>query len=235
MSLPPPITPEEIAALPPEFQALLRAMIDHYERRIAALEAEVAAAKKTPRSSSVPPSTVHPCRFLRQERKSGKKRGGQPGHPATSGLIRRTMSGVVVPVQPETAAVAAKLTGSDPEPLRTVFRIPEIKPFVTEYQLHRLTCPCCQERTCGQLPPGVPQSQAGPRLVALAALLMGCFRQSSARRSCFWARRAQSALFAGLGGQAAKPRDGRPHASLRGTVRGGCRAELSIWASTNRR
>jgi transposase len=35
------------------------------------------------------------------------------------------------------------------------------------------------------LPPGVPQSQAGPRLVALTALLMGCFRQSKRRVAFF--------------------------------------------------
>jgi DNA-binding helix-hairpin-helix protein with protein kinase domain len=38
---------------------------------------------------------------------------------------------------------------------------------VTEYQLHRLACPWCHETNSGQLSPGVPQSQAGPRLVAL--------------------------------------------------------------------
>ncbi|WLD15144.1 hypothetical protein [Planctellipticum variicoloris] len=49
-----PVTPEQIAALPPEFRALLQAVIDHYERRIAALEAEIATLKKTPCNSSLP-------------------------------------------------------------------------------------------------------------------------------------------------------------------------------------
>lgn len=44
-SVPPPITPEQIAVLPPEFRALLQAVIDDYEPRIAALEAEVVAFK----------------------------------------------------------------------------------------------------------------------------------------------------------------------------------------------
>ena len=56
MSHSPPVTPEQIAALPPEFQAILRAVIDHYEKRIAALEAEIASLKKSPRNSSLPPS-----------------------------------------------------------------------------------------------------------------------------------------------------------------------------------
>lgn len=80
----------------------------------------------------------------------------------------------------------ASLAGRDPAPLRhQVWEIPEIKPLVTEYQLHRLRCPCCSTSTCGQLPVGVPQSQAGPRLVALVALLMGCFKQSKRRVALF--------------------------------------------------
>ena len=43
-----PITPEQLTALPPEFQAILRAVIEHYEQRIAALEAELAARAIAP-------------------------------------------------------------------------------------------------------------------------------------------------------------------------------------------
>jgi len=78
------------------------------------------------------------------------------------------------------------LAGNDAEPLRhQVWEIPEIKPLVTEYQRHRLNCPCCGISTCGELPAGVPHSQAGPRLVALTALLMGCFKQSKRRVALF--------------------------------------------------
>src|SRR5947209_6557747 len=89
MSLPPPITPEQVSALPPEFRALLQAVIDHYEKRIAGLEVDLAAVraeletkKKTPRNSSLPPSTEHPhAKPAPKKEKSGKKPGGQPGHP----------------------------------------------------------------------------------------------------------------------------------------------------------
>ncbi|HVX60573.1 MAG TPA: transposase [Pirellulales bacterium] len=50
---------------------------------------------------------------------------------------------------------------------------------------HGLTCPTCSSSTCGQLPLGVPQWQAGPRLIALTALLMGCFKQSKRRVALF--------------------------------------------------
>jgi transposase len=79
-----------------------------------------------------------------------------------------------------------RLIGCDPAPLRhQVWELPPIKPIVTEYQRHRLTCRSCGETTCAALPPGVPQSQAGPRLVALVALLMGCFKQSKRRVALF--------------------------------------------------
>lgn len=194
--VPPPITPEQMAALPPEFQALLQAVIDHYERRIAALEAEVAAlkselaaTKKNPRNSSLPPSTEHPhARPAPRKKKTGKKPGGQPGHAKHErALIPAERCQEVVPCLPSECRGCGKpLTGSDPEPLRhQVWEIPEIRPFVTEYQQHRLICPGCHESTCGRLPAGVPHSQAGPRLVALTALLMGCFKQSKRRVALF--------------------------------------------------
>ena len=66
-----------------------------------------------------------------------------------------------------------------------MWELPEIKPHVTEYQRHRLVCPCCGETTCAELPAGVPVGQAGPRLVAFVALLMAYFRQSKRRTALF--------------------------------------------------
>jgi transposase len=184
-----PVTPEQIAALPPEFQALLQAVIDHYEKRIAALEAEVAALKKSPQNSSRPPSSQHPhAKPASPRQPSGKKPGGQPGHPKHErSLIPLEQCQAVVTVRPEACRRCGKtLAGLDPDPWRhQVWELPEIKPIVTEYQRHRLTCVGCGETTCGVLPPGVPQSQAGPRLVALTALLMGCFKQSKRRVALF--------------------------------------------------
>src|SRR5882724_2875462 len=193
------VTEDVIARQTPEAQAIIRlllARIAEQDRRIVALEAEVAAlknelagVKKTPRNSSLPPSTEHPhAKPPRDKKRSTRKPGGQPGHPKHERpLIPAEQCQVVVPLQPETCRRCGEaLAGSDPEPLRhQVWEIPEIVPLVTEYQRHRLICPCCRTSTCAELPPSVPPTQAGPRLVALTALLMGCFRQSKRRVALF--------------------------------------------------
>jgi len=185
----PPITLEQLQALPPEFRALVVAIIDHYEQRIAKLEAELAAAKKSPRNSSLPPSTEHPHAKPAKDRKgSKKKRGGQPGHPKHERkLIPAERCSKVVALYPETCRrCATQLQGEDPEPLRhQVWELPPIEPEVIEYQRHRRTCECCGETTCASLPEGVPSGQSGPRLVAFAGLLMGHFRQSKRRAAFF--------------------------------------------------
>jgi transposase len=187
------VTEDMLGRQSPEAQAIIRLLlgrIAEQERRIAALEAELASSRKTPRNSSLPPSTEHPHAKPPREAKKGrrKKRGGQPGHPKHErALIPTEQCQAVVPLKPETCRrCGAALGGTDPEPRRhQVWDIPEIKPLVTEYQLHRLPCPGCGESTCAPLPAGVPASQGGPRLVALVALLMGCFRQSKRRVALF--------------------------------------------------
>jgi len=78
----PPITPEQLASLPPEIRALVRAIIDHYEQQLAELKAELAGVKKTPQNSSLPPSSQHPhAKPPVAKPRSNKKSGGQPGHP----------------------------------------------------------------------------------------------------------------------------------------------------------
>jgi transposase len=188
------VTEDLIARQTPEAQAIIRlllARIDEQDRRIATLEAELAAVHKTPRNSSLPPSSEHPHAKPPRDKKrhgSRNKRGGQPGHPKHERpLIPTEQCQAVVPLKPETCRRCGEaLVGTDAQPLRhQVWDVPEIKPLVTEYQLHRLTCPCCQVSTCAALPAGVPASQGGPRLVALVALLMGCFRQSKRRVALF--------------------------------------------------
>ena len=179
-------TDEQLGSFPPEAQAIIRALLAEVGRltsRLAELE-----GRKTPQNSSLPPSTQHPHAKPPRKRRSKKKRGGQPGHPKhTRPLIPTEQCDDVQPLKPtECRRCGTELAGRDPQPLRhQVWELPEIKPLVTEYQLHRLACPCCRETTCAELPPGVPTGQSGPRLVAFAGLLMAYFRQSKRRTATF--------------------------------------------------
>jgi transposase len=132
-------------------------------------------------NSSLPPSSN---RFHSKRRpppapgQPRKKRGGQPGHPRQQRLlIPADQVGTTIPCKPRTCRRCGQpLTGSDPNPLRhQVAELPVVQPDVVEYQLHRLTCPCCHTSTCGMLPPEV-KGHFGPRLEATLALLAGQYR-----------------------------------------------------------
>lgn len=175
--------PEDvIVRQPPEAQAIIRLLL----ARIEALEGRLS---KTPQNSSLPPSSQHPhAKPAPPRQPSGKKRGGQPGHPKHERtLIPPNECNEVLTLKPSACRRCGdRLAGTDAEPLRhQVWEVPEIRPLVTEYQLHRLLCPACGITTCAELPAGVPTGQAGPQLIALVALLMGCFRQSKRRVALF--------------------------------------------------
>jgi transposase len=178
--------PADVAA---EMTPAVRAFVELLLKRIDDLEAELAAARKTSQNSSLPPSSQHPhAKPVPSKAKSRKSRGGQPGHPKHErSLIPVEECSEVISLKPHACRrCGSKLTGSDEQPLRhQVWELPEIRPLVTEYQQHRLTCECCRETTCAPLPPGVPTGQSGPKLIAFVALLMACFRQSKRRTSLF--------------------------------------------------
>lgn len=136
-----PITPEQLASLSPELRAIVRTLIDHYQARIAALEAELASVRKTPRNSSLPPSSEHPhAKPPAKRAASKKKRGGQPGHAKHERAFLPTEKcDEVVPLRPEACrGCGAPLQGDDPAPLRhQVWEVPPIRPHVTEYQRHQ--------------------------------------------------------------------------------------------------
>jgi transposase len=182
----PPLPPEVWEQIPPVVQAAIWVVVEGYERRITALEAEVAELKErvnqNSQNSARPPSTDPPTVKRKPPRApSGRQRGAQPGHPAHQRIL--------VPVEQVQQVIERKptqcrrcggsLAGSDPDPLRhQVIEVPPPMPQVTEYQLHRLVCGQCGLTTCGTLPPGVPRSSYGPRLASLIALCSGAYRMS---------------------------------------------------------
>jgi len=178
------ITEDLIGRQSPEAQVIIRLLL----AQIAELKAELAALKKTPRNSSLPPSTQHPHAKPQVSRaKSRKNRGGQRGHQKHERkLIPAEECSEVITVKPKACRrCGSKLTGADKNPLRhQVWELPKIQPIITEYQQHRLTC-VCGATTCAALPAGVPTGQSGPRLIAFAATLMAHFRQSKRRAALF--------------------------------------------------
>jgi transposase len=200
MSLGIEITEEVIARQPPEARAIIRALLAQVAaltEQVAVLTLRVAELEdrvgKSPRNSSLPPSTQHPhAKPSSDKPKSNRARGGQPGHPRHErALVPAERCDEIVVLKPNACRRCGQSFRGDNHradlaPLRhQVWELPEIKPTVTEYQRHRLTCVACGESTCGELLDGVPTSTAGPRLVAFTAMLMGCFRQSKRRVAMF--------------------------------------------------
>src|SRR5262245_49929429 len=174
-----PLPAEVFDRLPPEAQAYLRALkttVRHRQQRVADLEAQLG---QNSTNSSRPPSSDSPAvKRAPPKPSSGRRRGGQPGHPLQARpRLPPDQTHTLKPCRCRRCGRA--LQGDDPRPLRhQVLELPPIRPTVTEYQLHRLACPGCGTSTCATLPAGVPPGQTGPRLTAAVALLTGGYRLS---------------------------------------------------------
>ena len=158
--------------------------IDELRSQLTALATELTSLRerigRSSRNSSKPPSSDGPGFKPPERRKgSGRKRGGQPGHPGSGPeLLPIERVDEVVEHHPEVCRRCGQLLlhGEDPEPLRhQVIEIPPITPLVIEHRLHRLVCPCCSTSTCASLPADVEASHYGPRLSALVGLLGSAF------------------------------------------------------------
>lgn len=164
------LTREEIRAVydqgPEAIMALVESLctlIDQQQGQLAARQARVKALEDqlatNSRNSSKPPSSdssTKPTRSLRQP--SGKKTGGQLGHPGT------TLQQVAVPDQiyihepAQCVACGASLVevAGQPDPeRRQVFDLPPLKLEVTEHRVMRKACPACGRRNRGTFPEGV--------------------------------------------------------------------------------
>jgi transposase len=166
---PPSLPPEVFDALPPAVQAYIR----YLEARLTDLEARLGQNSS---NSSKPPSSDPPsAKPAPPQTPSGRRKGGQPGHPKRS---RPDLPpDAVVELRANACAHCSQpLVGNDPAPMRhQVIEVPPIRPYVTEYRRHRLTCPRCGKATCPALPSDA-QGGYGPRVQAVSALLAGAYR-----------------------------------------------------------
>jgi transposase len=112
---------------------------------------------------------------------TGRKPGGQPGHPAH--LKRRLPPErlhQVIPFVPRRCAhchgsLPARPGPNDPEPSwHQVAELPAVVAQVTEYQGHYRTCPGCGALNHAPIPAEVKAHSVGPGLAAALAYLAGC-------------------------------------------------------------
>jgi transposase len=160
-----------IAELEAKVVALTQAL-DRALARISELEAQLG---QNSRNSSQPPSSDPPGTPRQPKDPTGRARGGQPGHKQHK-RERLEPDEVVAVIPDRCERCRRKLRGRDPNPrVHQVIELPEIRPYVTDYELHELGC-SCGARTRAELPEGVPTGTFGPRLTASVALFSGRYR-----------------------------------------------------------
>lgn len=185
--------PEEVTAL---VEGLLQ-QIAQLTERVSELERQLG---RNSRNSSQPPAGDGLRKPPRSQReKSGRKAGGQGGHPG--GTLRQ----VAQPDQVVTHAVAscagcgADLQAQEPTACarRQVFDLPPLKLEVTEHRAESKTCAGCGAVNQAAFPAAVTQPvQYGPRMLSTAVYLMDYQLLPFARTS---------ELFGDLFGQALSP------------------------------
>jgi transposase len=189
MTFEPPIPRTLWDQVPPAAQAALTTLLLRYQQRIDALEQRVRDLEErlgqNSTNSSKPPSSDGPAiKRCPPQPKGQRPKGGQRGHPRHSRpLLLPDHTEHLRPTQ--CRRCGHTLTGDDPQPLvHQVLELPPLKPVVTEYRRHRLSCPQCQTTTCASLPADVASETCGPRLQATVALLTGACRLS--KRTASW-------------------------------------------------
>jgi transposase len=155
------------------------------DAQIARLEQENLRLRETSgltsRNSSKPPSSDPPSAPKRVlKRPTGKRRGGQPGHPKHERVLVPVAACAEVSDHKPAACerCQAPLRGEDPEPLRhQTVELPVVEPLVVEHRLHSLRC-VCGHTTRAVLPEGTNPTGFGPHIEATVATLAGACRLS---------------------------------------------------------
>lgn len=124
-------------------------------KQVQELQARLA---KDSHNSHLPPSSD---RFARQpkslRKKSGKKPGGQEGHPGTTLSFSQTPDEVIVHAVERCDDCQQDLSQLAPVAVerRQVVDLPALRLLVREHQAESKCCPHCQQRTSAPFPPAV--------------------------------------------------------------------------------
>lgn len=154
------------------------------DARLAALEAKVAELEARLHDLSKPPVPPRQTAALPKgpgKRPTGKKPGGQPGHPPhLKTLLPPERVNRVVPFVPTVCAhcqtaLLQEPGPHDPPPTRhQVAELPELAAVITEYQGHGRTCPECGQVTQAAIPEAIRAHSVGAKLTGTLSYLSGC-------------------------------------------------------------
>jgi transposase len=164
------------AALDQLSKDALIALLLSQEARIAELERRLGLNSS---NSGKPPSSDglrKPARVSSLRERSGKKSGGQQGHPGETLRRREAPDAVIDHYPPICATCGARLTVAMASDFvaRQVFDLPEPQPLiVTEHRAHGCCCAACGSRTRAAFPDGVTAPvQYGKRIGAFVLYLL---------------------------------------------------------------
>jgi regulator of replication initiation timing len=179
----------ELEGLRGELEGLL-GKNEELEKELARLKAENEDLREklgsNSSNSSKPPSSDRGAKPRTRVRRkpSGRKRGGQPGHPGQSRkLFPPEACSNVEDHHPQQCGqcCSSNLEECSEEPYRhQVVEIPPVQLLIDEHRLHWSECSECGGRTRAELPEGVSSEGYGPRLTALI-VMYGCFVRTSYR------------------------------------------------------
>src|ERR687891_441824 len=181
----PPLPPEIWVALAPSVQEYIQALQVQVQQLEGQVKELAARLGQNSQNSSRPPSSDSPRQKgpKKANTPSGRKRGGQPGHPGRHrALYSLGQVDEVVTLYPQQCNHCGEsLAGAPPRGKiwrHQVVELPEVKVKVSEYRLHRKRCRTCGQKSRAKLPPGVPRRSFGPRLQSVVTLLTGGYRLS---------------------------------------------------------
>jgi transposase len=132
-------------------------------------------------NSSIPPSTNPPdAPKPRPKQPTGRKPGGQPGHPGHSRKrlpperVQYTIAFVPITCDICQAPLPEQAGPNDPGPSWHQYaELPKVAAVVTEYQGHARTCNCCGKVTHAAIPDELRRDIVGPRLGATLSYFSG--------------------------------------------------------------
>ena len=167
---------EAIIAALREQNTAQQALIAQLQERIAELERRLGLNSG---NSGKPPSSdglKKPVRVSSLRERSGKKTGGQNGHPGET-LRRSETPDATIDHFPQTCAgcgEALSAAMATDHIARQVFDLPEPQPLiVTEHRAHRCYCAACGTHTRANFPEGVKAPvQYGARIAAFVVYLL---------------------------------------------------------------